>query len=137
MVFEVTTPVTPGIPEDQPLGTQDEDKGNTSEPYDDAAKVPGDSEAKLVDESATRGINTDTFGIEWDEDVLCNISEAIVPPHVEEKLKDAPLGNLFDEAGKNLTKVSFLICFEFFVCLLRTRSDTKSLKCWDLRCSMH
>ena len=131
-MFEVTTPVTPGIPEDQPLGTQDEEKGNTGEPYDDAAKVPGNFKARPVEEPATGGINIDAFGTKWDQDVLRNVSEAIVPPHVEEKLKDAPLGSLFDEAEKNLTKVSLLICFEYFVCLLRTCSDTKSLKCRDL-----
>ena len=137
MAFEVTTSVTPGIPEDQPLGTQGEERGNTSKSHDGAAKVSGDSEARPGKEPATGGIDTDEFGIEWDQDVLCSVSEAIVPPHVEEKLKDAPLGKLFEDAGKNLTKVSFLICFKCFVHLLRTCSDTKSLKCRDLRCSMY
>ena len=127
MAFEAATPVTPGIPEGQPLGTQDEEEGN----------VGNDFEAQPVEEPAAEGINIDALGIKWDQDMLRNISEAVVPPHVEDKLKDAPFGSLFDETEKNLTKVSLLICFEHLACLLRICSDMKCLKYRNLQCSTY
>ena len=104
MVFEAATPVTPAIPEDQPLGTQDEDKGNADNAAEASAKKP-----------ITEGINIDAFGIEWDQDLFRGISEATVPPAVVDKLKDAPFDALFDEAEKNLTNVKFHILRSFCI----------------------
>ena len=100
MVFEAATPVTPGVPDDQPLGAQDK-KGEAG----------GASEAQ-PEKPAPENINVDALGINWDRDTLRKISEANVPSAVGDKLKDAPFGALFDEAENNLTKVKLLSCFE-------------------------
>ena len=56
MVFEAATPVTPVIPEDQPLGTQDKDEGNADNAF----------EAQPVKKPATEDVNVDALGINWD-----------------------------------------------------------------------
>ena len=47
MDFEATTPVTPRIPDEQPLGTQEKEKDDVNKSQDITAKVPCESEAVL------------------------------------------------------------------------------------------
>ena len=109
MVFEAATPVTPGIRDDQPLGAQDEVKGSAGNIPEAQPKKP-----------AFEDINVDALGINWDRNLLRSISEATVPPLLEDKLKETSFDDIFNESKKNLTKVKFLICFEhstFLLCI--------------------
>ena len=138
MDFEATAPVTPRIPDDHPLGTQEKEKDVVNKSQDNTAKVPRESEAVPMagfrapsefltpigqrpgKEPATKGIDVGKLSFEWDlseadQDVLRSVSDTIAPPHLEGKLKDAPSGNLFDQARMHLTKVGISACFEFFI----------------------
>jgi len=116
-VFEAATPVSPGTFDEQPLGTQHKEKGDAGDTSEAHPEMP-----------ASEDINVDALGINWDQGLLRSISEATVPPFLEDKLKETSFDEIFDESKKNLTKVKILICFVYLALLLRIYfSDTKSL----------